>query len=483
MNSTRLIQDPRQALAVEACQAKRRPHGVTLSLQWRLAALEFVIALSVTAAAWAFAPPPALSFVWVPVIAGLVVTAIQAMGGYGLDRLIRPSRAIDSHLAGLTVLSAGMWWLQWGFSAPPWLAVAGLVSLCAGSALALLSVRWLYASWIGRAAAAGRIQRHIGVVRCGEGGVADAEIDARMRSEVSLPPQIRQFSLAAGNAPMPDGHDAVRLADSLCHQLSRAELDEVLLVVPAARRVEDVASDRALNELIKALEMLPHRTRLILPDGKGGLRFARLLSPALNHEGLLLKRGLDLSVALAMLLILAPVMLLVAAAIKIESKGPVFFKQKRFGYRNTIFELWKFRSMYTEMCDANAAKLTTRDDPRVTRVGAFIRRTSIDELPQLINVLKGDMSLVGPRPHPLSAKAGERLYEDVIERFARRYRVKPGLTGLAQVTGLRGNTDTEDKLVRRFEADLDYVRHWSIWRDLWILIRTPWASIAGENAF
>ncbi|MCB2012716.1 MAG: sugar transferase [Geminicoccaceae bacterium] len=227
---------------------------------------------------------------------------------------------------------------------------------------------------------------------------------------------------------------------------------------------------------------MPQRSRRVRRRDET-LEFAEIVAPALDWKGRLLKRSLDVVGASFLLVFLAPLMLVTALAIKLDSRGPVFFRQPRYGLGCQIFDCLKFRSMYADRLDTRAERLTTRNDPRVTRVGAFIRRTSIDELPQLINVLRGEMSLVGPRPHPVHAKAGDRLYEEVVEDFARRYRVQPGLTGLAQVTGLRGNTDTEEKLVRRFERDIDYISTWSIGLDLSILLRTPWASLKGENAY
>jgi exopolysaccharide biosynthesis polyprenyl glycosylphosphotransferase len=183
-------------------------------------------------------------------------------------------------------------------------------------------------------------------------------------------------------------------------------------------------------------------------------------------------------------LIALPIMALAAIAIKLESKGPILFKQQRYGFNNQLIEVYKFRSMYTEMTDANAEQLTTRDDPRVTRVGAFLRRTSLDELPQLLNVLKGEMSVVGPRPHATRAKAAGKLYEDVVDGYAIRHKVKPGITGWAQVNGWRGNTDTEGDIMGRLEHDFYYIENWSVMFDLYIILRTIKAVIVGDkNAY
>jgi lipopolysaccharide/colanic/teichoic acid biosynthesis glycosyltransferase len=178
-------------------------------------------------------------------------------------------------------------------------------------------------------------------------------------------------------------------------------------------------------------------------------------------------------------------MLATAIAVKLDSKGPVFFKQQRFGFNNEPIGVYKFRSMYTDMCDAQANKLVTKGDPRVTRVGRFIRATSLDELPQLFNVVfKGNLSLVGPRPHAMAAKAAGGLYHDVVDGYFARHKVKPGITGWAQINGWRGETDTLEKIERRVEHDLYYIENWSILFDLQILAMTPLALISkNENAY
>jgi lipopolysaccharide/colanic/teichoic acid biosynthesis glycosyltransferase len=177
-------------------------------------------------------------------------------------------------------------------------------------------------------------------------------------------------------------------------------------------------------------------------------------------------------------------MLLTALAIKFDSRGPVLFRQKRYGFNNELIEIFKFRSMYVEQTDATAAKLVTKGDPRVTRVGRFIRKTSLDELPQLFNVVfKGNLSLVGPRPHAVHAKAVDRLYDEAVDGYFARHRVKPGITGWAQINGWRGETDSQEKIQARVEHDLYYIENWSVLFDLYILAMTPFALAKTENAY
>jgi exopolysaccharide biosynthesis polyprenyl glycosylphosphotransferase len=180
----------------------------------------------------------------------------------------------------------------------------------------------------------------------------------------------------------------------------------------------------------------------------------------------------------------APVMALIALAIKLDSRGPVLFKQKRYGFNNDLIEVYKFRSMYVEATDATASKLVTKNDPRVTRVGRFIRKASLDELPQLFNVVfKGNLSLVGPRPHAVNAKAETRLYDEAVDGYFARHRVKPGVTGWAQINGWRGETDTQEKIQKRVEFDLYYIENWSVLLDLYIVAMTPFALLKTENAY
>lgn len=196
----------------------------------------------------------------------------------------------------------------------------------------------------------------------------------------------------------------------------------------------------------------------------------------------LLKRVFDLAVTVAVSPIVLLLLAVVAVAIKFDSPGPVFFRQDRIGLSNRKFRMFKFRSMHADMQDVNAIRLTSRGDSRVTRVGRILRATSLDELPQLMNVFVGDMSLVGPRPHAEQARAGQQLYWEVENAYWHRHVVKPGITGLAQVRGFRGNTFHENDLRERLNSDLEYIEKWSILLDIQILFRTLF-SIFHKNAF
>ena len=275
--------------------------------------------------------------------------------------------------------------------------------------------------------------------------------------------------------------------DDLVAYARRTRVDLVLVALP-------ISAEARLVELSRRLQVLPADIKL--PARASSLRFSPrmyshvgtlatidLFDKPIDDWGTLAKWLFDKSVALLSLLLLAPLMAAVAVAIKLDSRGPVLFRQKRYGFNNELIEVLKFRSMYTDRCDAQATSLVTRDDPRVTRVGRFIRKTSLDELPQLLNVLKGELSLVGPRPHALKAKAGDHLYDEVVEDYFARHRVKPGITGWAQINGWRGETNTREKIEKRVEHDLYYIENWSLMLDLYILLKTPLALIKAENAY
>lgn len=199
------------------------------------------------------------------------------------------------------------------------------------------------------------------------------------------------------------------------------------------------------------------------------------------HLGL--KRALDIAVSLSALIALAPLLLLVCIAIKLDSRGPIFFSQERWGRNCTKIKVLKFRSMRTDMCDVTGVAQTVKNDPRVTRVGAFLRKSNIDELPQLINVLKGDMSLVGPRCHAIGMLAAGVLYEDLCPNYHQRHAMRPGMTGMAQMRGLRGPTDRASKARARVASDLYYVNNFNIMLDLRIILGTIRSELTGGKGF
>ena len=253
-------------------------------------------------------------------------------------------------------------------------------------------------------------------------------------------------------------------------------------VVGMAERVIVACPMERMDDWSVALKSLSARGEIVVPEL---LRFAParvdefdgqptiiVAGGPFQFRDRIIKRIFDIVVATAATIALSPVLIIAALAVKLTSPGPVIFKQPRIGRDARPFNIYKFRSMRTEASDRKADRLTARDDDRVTAVGRFLRRTSIDELPQLFNVLRGDMSIVGPRPHAAAAKAGDSLYWEVDDRYWERHCIKPGMTGLAQVRGHRGSTDHHQDLIDRLQSDLEYVTQWSIWRDLRIIIAT-----------
>jgi len=194
------------------------------------------------------------------------------------------------------------------------------------------------------------------------------------------------------------------------------------------------------------------------------------------------KRMLDVAAAGAALLFFAPFWLAVAIAIKVSSPGPVLFHQERYGYGNRLFRIYKFRSMRSDSCDAGVRQ-AVQGDSRVTRVGKFLRMTSLDEIPQLLNVLKGDMSLVGPRPHVPGMLAADVAYEDLVPYYFQRHTARPGITGLAQVSGCRGSTVEAERAISRIDYDLEYIENWSLGMDVMILFRTIRREFLSGSAF
>ncbi|WP_233801345.1 undecaprenyl-phosphate glucose phosphotransferase [Paraburkholderia sp. HP33-1] len=211
-----------------------------------------------------------------------------------------------------------------------------------------------------------------------------------------------------------------------------------------------------------------------------GVPAINLAASPITDLRVLPKRVFDSVFALGALTALAPLMLVIALMVKLSSPGPIFFRQRRKGIDGHEFEIFKFRSMKVHTEAAGKITQATRRDPRITAVGAFLRRTSLDELPQFINVLRGEMSVVGPRPHALEH---DDIYKDLVKGYMHRYRIKPGITGWAQINGYRGETDRIEKMMGRVKLDLYYMQHWTFWLDIKIVVLTMWKGFAGSNAY
>jgi Undecaprenyl-phosphate glucose phosphotransferase len=285
-----------------------------------------------------------------------------------------------------------------------------------------------------------------------------------------------------------EGVQKLGTVDDLVEFARRTRVDLVIFSLP-------ISAEARILQMLKKLWVLPVDIRLSAHTNKlrfrprsysyiGNVPVIDIFDKPIADWDVVMKWLFDKIVGALALLAVAPVMALVALAIKLDSRGPVLFKQRRYGFNNELIEVYKFRSMYVEQSDANAARLVTKDDPRVTRVGRFIRKTSLDELPQLFNVVfAGNLSLVGPRPHAVHAKAENRIYDEAVDGYFARHRVKPGITGWAQINGWRGETDSQEKIQRRVEHDLYYIENWSILFDVYILARTPFALLNLESAY
>ena len=277
--------------------------------------------------------------------------------------------------------------------------------------------------------------------------------------------------------------------DDIVEFARRTRIDLVLFALP-------ISAETRILEMLKKLWVLPVDIRLSAHTNKlrfrprsysylGEVPTLDVFEAPITDWDLVMKWLFDRVVGALILLAALPVMALVALAIKLDSPGPVLFRQKRFGFNNERIDVFKFRSLYHDQADPLATKVVTKNDSRVTRVGRFIRKTSLDELPQLFNVVfKGNLSLVGPRPHAVQGKLQSQLFDEAVDGYFARHRVKPGITGWAQINGWRGEVDSEEKIQKRVEFDLYYIENWSVLFDLYILIKTPLALMTkNENAY
>lgn len=312
--------------------------------------------------------------------------------------------------------------------------------------------------------------------RCGEAGINILLIDdggTSLRVPHAYHIDAREHHLAPD---LSDPHMMDRLG------LYMMNMDRVMVSCPSDRRSAWALVFKSANVSGEIVEPEVNNLGVIGARRERGYGALIVASGPLGMRARAVKRGLDVALAGGAVLALSPLLALVALLIKLEDGGPVFFVQKRTGRGNRFFPIFKFRSMRVEKLDATGNRSASKDDDRITKIGRFIRSTSIDELPQVFNVLRGEMSIVGPRPHAIGSLAGDKLFWEVDHRYWLRHSLKPGLTGLAQVRGLRGATDTETDLANRLQADLEYLDGWTIWRDIKIIFNTV-SVLVHDRAF
>jgi Undecaprenyl-phosphate glucose phosphotransferase len=409
-----------------------------------------------------------------------VPIALRVMGAYAFPR----KQSLGRHLGHVSQALA---------IAAILATMASLVfnPLDARSALALMGasglVVALHAGWwkmIDNARRHGLLTPNVVIV----GATANAQrlIEAAMRTgEVNV---LGLFDDRLRRAPVNIlGVPLLGDTDALLHHRLAPYIDRVVIAITAS-------AEARVNELVEKLGVLPHPLNLFVDGGtpdEDDATLARIAAGAehplsgwsdLRRRRVLAKRILDLTLAVIGLAVASPIMLGIALAVKLDSPGPVFFRQRRHGFNNEEFLVWKFRSMRQEAADAQAARQIRAGDDRVTRVGRFIRGTSLDELPQLLNVLRGEMSIVGPRPHAVGMKTAGVESAKLVAEYAHRHRMKPGLTGWAAIKGSRGPVDTPECVRRRVALDVEYIERQSFWLDLYIILMTVPCLLGDRSA-
>lgn len=421
-----------------------------------------------------FAPWPAAA---VAAMTGLVATALLAgLGRYSLVALGRRPGAL-AWPAACAALAAGLCGPAMPLQHPS--GIASVMAVCAG---VVVTWRLLLSGAITWAREAGLTDRR--AVLAGGGPAAAAlmrELAGRKDNDIRIvgifddrddarsPPQILGVPKLGRFADLPD----------FCRH---AEIDLVIVTLPLS------AEDR-MAQVLRLFRVLP--LPVYISDLARDRRFhghGPALIPALpasfQPRRRLVKRAIDLLLGGAAMLVLWPVMAVAAIAIRLDSPGPILFRQSRHGFNDRMITVLKFRTMYHDRADPHAQRVVSRQDCRVTPVGRVLRRTSIDELPQLFNVLGGTMSLVGPRPHVLIAKgSNQQTFADMVECYSARHRLPPGMTGLAQINGWRGEVTEPEELRQRVAHDLYYIENWSLWMDLRILVQTPLSLVNGRGAY
>lgn len=354
--------------------------------------------------------------------------------------------------------------------------------------LSLWAARGLIRALLMRSAAQGGFIRRKAVV-FGAGDLGQKFLDRLNRHADPTIELVGWFDDRRGSRIVKElhGHRVTGPFDKLLAFIESNNIDQVIIALPGSAKQRILSLVQQLRIMPVTVSLAPDAAHLELEhynvEHVSGLPILVLAHKPVSHWGAVVKRAEDIVLASLGIVLAGPLMGLIALAIRLESRGPVLFRQPRFGFNSRSFSVYKFRTMYWEHCDREARQLVRVGDPRVTRIGRFLRRTSLDELPQLFNVLKGEMSIVGPRPHAMSAGVSGQPYTDIISNYAARHRVRPGITGWAQVNGWRGETDTAEKIQKRIDFDLEYIEKWSLWFDLRIIFRTLHVVWNDQNAY
>ncbi|MCB1884000.1 MAG: undecaprenyl-phosphate glucose phosphotransferase [Geminicoccaceae bacterium] len=348
----------------------------------------------------------------------------------------------------------------------------------------LFAVRVAVQAQIGAWHRAGRLTRNVVVIGAGEHGRRFVEHLRHGEQSVNL---IGLFDDRRERVPdYVAGYPVLGTVDDLLIFARHHRIDQVVVALPWGAEARLLGWMKKLRNLPVEVRLCPDMIGFHLPHSGvshiGGVPLLNVFEKPLAGWDWIVKAVEDRLLAGIILLAISPLMLIIAFGIKLTSPGPVFFKQKRYGFNNEVIEVYKFRSMYQGSAQGGlgVVQQATRGDPRITPIGGFLRRTSLDELPQFLNVFKGDMSIVGPRPH---AVAHNEQYARLIDEYLARHKVKPGITGWAQVHGLRGETDTLEKMERRVQYDLYYIENWSFFLDMKIILTTFLVGFMHPNAY
>ena len=373
-------------------------------------------------------------------------------GAYSIRSLREPWMGIIKALLSLAIAATGIVFIAFYLKASADVSRVGFTLGVTAAALALVWIRLQMRSFV--------------IWRCGASVTNELVIDDS-GPDVKLPGAIHISADAMGlSADLDDPHALDRIG------LVLRNMDRVVVSCTPERRQQWAMILKGANISGEVIDDTVAKLGAQGARIAGGYGWLLVSTGPLGMRARAMKRLLDLAFAGAALVLLSPLLLLVALAIKLEDGGPVLFVQRRMGRGNRFFRMYKFRSMAVSKSDRDGHVSTARDDKRITRIGAVLRRTSIDEFPQLINVLLGDMSLVGLRPHAIGSQAGDKLFWEVDLRYWQRHSLKPGMSGLAQVRGFRGATEREADLVDRLQSDLEYLEGWTIMRDLKIIVLT-----------